>query len=375
MAKLFVCGDIVNQKTTHPFVGENLARVICAADYSVCNFEGPELKPNQVAKCPHQENGTAAYLKSVGFDLMLLANNHITELGADGVQYSINTIKAARADCMGAGLSWDDAYKPLRKNIKGVKFGFINVCEAQVGQFLKPEQDYGYAWMGYGGLFDDIKALAKEVDHVVVFVHAGLEHYPLPLPEIREFYKRIIKAGASAVIGGHPHCAQGWEYYEDKLIVYSLGNFYFPYEDNRRPEENISYSLTIEFTDNGRIEIKPVHHYLDNNVVELLTDTSKQVDLNRLCNLLKADYQKNANEMCLTAYKTLCSHLLAEATCGEYEGIKPIRLLIARIRQFFQRKRYVFNTQKRRDALMLRLFENETYYWTIIRALKNKNNE
>jgi len=372
MAKLFVCGDIVNHTLGLDFIGENLSGVIKNADYSVCNFEGPELKPNQATQCPHQENGTATYLKSVGFDLMLLANNHITELGADGVQYSINTIKAAGADCMGAGLSWEDAYKPLKKNIKEVKFGFINVCEAQVGQYLNPKQDFGYAWMGYDGLFDDIKALAKEVDHVVVFVHAGLEHYPLPLPEIRDFYKRIINAGASAVIGGHPHSAQGWEYYKGKLIIYSLGNFYFPHKDGKRPEEDISYSITIDFIKRGEIELTPIHHSLRQGVVELLNDITKQVDLNHLCNLLKDDYLKTANEMCLTAYTSLCSHLLAEATCGEYEGINPVRLLIERTRQIFQRKRYVINTQKRRDALMLRLFENETYYWTIIRALKFK---
>jgi poly-gamma-glutamate capsule biosynthesis protein CapA/YwtB (metallophosphatase superfamily) len=29
------------------------------------------------------------------------------------------------------------------------------------------------------------------------------------------------------VIGGHPHVTQGVEYYRDKLIVYSLGNFVF----------------------------------------------------------------------------------------------------------------------------------------------------
>lgn len=372
MAKLFVCGDIVNHTPGLNFIGTELSCVIKNADYAVCNFEGPELRKGQQASCPHQEFGTAAYLKDTGFDLMLLANNHITELGSNGLQYSINTISSAGADYIGASLSWKDTYHPLIKEICGVKFGFINVCEAQVGQYLSPNQSYGYAWMGYDGLLGDVAELTNKVDHVVVFVHAGLEHYPIPLPEVRDFYKRICDAGASAVIGGHPHSAQGWEYYKGKLIVYSLGNFYFPHKDGKRPEEDISYSITIDFIKKGEIELTPIHHSLRQGVVEVLSDITKQVDLNHLCNLLKDDYLKNANEMCLTAYKTLCGHLLAEATCGEYEGINPVRLLIERARQIFQRKRYVINTQKRRDALMLRLFENETYYWTIIRALKYK---
>jgi poly-gamma-glutamate capsule biosynthesis protein CapA/YwtB (metallophosphatase superfamily) len=37
----------------------------------------------------------------------------------------------------------------------------------------------------------------------------------------------MIDAGASLVVGGHPHVTQDIEYYQGKLIVYSLGNFVF----------------------------------------------------------------------------------------------------------------------------------------------------
>ncbi len=375
MAKIFVCGDIVNCVPTGAFVGDKLSHIIRQADFSVCNFEGPELMNNQTARYPHQEPGTAAYLKSIGFGLMLLANNHITELGAEGVRYSIDTIKRCGADCIGAGLSWDETYKPVIKEIRGKKYGFINVCEAQVGQFLSSKQTFGYAWMGYKELFDDIRKLSQSVAHVLVFVHAGLEHYSIPLPEIREFYYRICDAGADAVVGGHTHTAQGWEYYKEKLIVYSLGNFYFPYEDGKRPEENTSYSMIIYFTDNGDIKVLPIHHCLSQGKVELLEDSSKQIDMRFLCNLLTSDYQEKATKMCISAYDTLCSHLLAEATYGEYEGITFKRWLIERVRQVFMRRHYVKDTRQRRNALLLRLFENETYRWTIIRALKNKQYE
>lgn len=372
MAKIFVCGDIVNHMSVGAFVGDKLSQIIQQADYSICNFEGPELMNGQTAQCPHQGHGTAAYLKSIGFDLMLLANNHITEFGADGVRYTIDTIKRCGLDYVGAGLSWDETYKPVIKEINGEKYGFINVCEAQVGQFLSQNQTYGYAWMGYRELFDDVYKLSQSVAHVIVFVHAGLEHYSIPLPEIREFYYHLCDAGASAVVGGHTHTAQGWEFYEGKPIVYSLGNFYFPYETCRRPEENTSYSIIIDFADSGAVKISPINHCLVHGKVELLEDSSKQIDLEFLCKLLTDNYQENAIKMCLAAYDSLCSHRLAEATYGEYEGVIFKRWLLARIHQIFMRRRYVQGTQKRRDALLLRLFENETYRWTIIRALKNK---
>ena len=369
--RLFVCGDIVNQNPCDGFIGEDLSNVIKESDYAVCNFEGPELSPGQSALCPHQEPGTANYLKSIGFDLMLLANNHITELGKEGVQHSISCIKEVGADYIGAGTSWNEAYKPLVKTIKDVNFGFINVCEAQVGQFLSPSQGYGYAWMGYDRLLMDVTELSKKNKYVVVFVHSGLEHYSLPLPELRDLYHKICDAGASVVIGGHPHVPQGWEYYNDNLIVYSLGNFYFPYKDNYYPNENISYSVRVDFIDGEKIKITPIHHKLASGKVNMIEDPRQCINTDMLCRMLESNYENKATDMCVNAYKKLCSSLLSEATCGQSYDMSYFQQIKGALRYILFRKRLVEKTRVRRNALLLRLFENETYRWTIIRALKN----
>ena len=49
MAKLFVCGDIVNIGKTNNFIGEKLAAIIADSDYAVGNLEGPQLKKKQNA--------------------------------------------------------------------------------------------------------------------------------------------------------------------------------------------------------------------------------------------------------------------------------------------------------------------------------------
>lgn len=372
MVRIFVCGDVINHTSGLNFVGDDLVQEIQKADFSVCNFEGPELLNGQTAGCPHQVEGTAAYLRSIGFNLMLLANNHITELGLDGVKNSIEVIKKTKAKSIGAGLTFDDAYRPLVEVIGGKKIGFFNVCEAQVGQFLTNDQTYGYAWMGYRGLKNDIQKLSEQVDVVIVFVHAGLEHYPIPLPEIRELYRELCDAGASIIVGGHTHSAQGYEYYGEKLIIYSLGNFYYPHIDGSRPEENTSYSINILVDDKEVIKVEPIHHHLYNGKVELLKDEEKQIDLQMLNGLLQNDYDQHVNKMCVSAWDSVCSHLLAEAMCGHYEETSFFRWCKQCFRYGLFYKRLFINTQKRRDALILRLFENETYRWTITRALKIK---
>lgn len=375
MARLFICGDIVNGKAKEGFIGSKLASLIEDADYAIGNLEGPELSSGLTSSCPHQVSGTINYLKLIGFDMMLLANNHITELGADGLKHTIQTIEVSEMDHMGAGLSWDDAYRPLVKEIAGVRFGFVNVCEAQRGFYYTKKQEFGYAWMGYENLLYDIRALSQKVDHVIVFVHTGLEHYPIPLPEVRQFYRNICDAGACVVIGGHTHSPQGYEYYGDKFISYSLGNFYFPREDYSWKDENKSYSLSIVFDEKRIVEISPIFHTLSGSLVEIEDNAIQQINLNSLCEMLGDGYLKLADNMCIDAYRNKYNKLLAYVTCGEPDDCPRIEAIKRHIANIVFRKRTVISTKQNRQESMLLFFKNETRRDTCSRALMCLNDK
>jgi poly-gamma-glutamate synthesis protein (capsule biosynthesis protein) len=64
-------------------------------------------------------------------------------------------------------------------------------------------------------------------DLVVVFMHWGIELQNMPSPNQRKLGHKLVDAGADIVVGAHPHCVQGIEFYKEALIVYSLGNFAF----------------------------------------------------------------------------------------------------------------------------------------------------
>ena len=59
---------------------------------------------------------------------------------------------------------------------------------------------------------------------------------------------KIIRAGADAIIGHHPHVIQKEEYFKGKPIFYSLGNFVF---DQRKPETSQSLIVQLNFTSIG----------------------------------------------------------------------------------------------------------------------------
>jgi poly-gamma-glutamate synthesis protein (capsule biosynthesis protein) len=64
----------------------------------------------------------------------------------------------------------------------------------------------------------------------VVSIHWGIEYAPAPRPEDVETAHKMLEAGASVIVGHHPHVLQPVETYRtadgrDAVIFYSLGNF------------------------------------------------------------------------------------------------------------------------------------------------------
>ena len=56
------------------------------------------------------------------------------------------------------------------------------------------------------------------------------EHYQLPTPQQRRRLRYFIDSGVDAIVAHHTHCVSGYEYYDGKPIVYSVGNFIFDYK-------------------------------------------------------------------------------------------------------------------------------------------------
>jgi hypothetical protein len=72
----------------------------------------------------------------------------------------------------------------------------------------------------------DIKAAWERAEHVIVSMHWGVHFVPGDLAAYqREYAHAAIDAGASLIVGHHPHVLKGIEVYRGKPIFYSLGNF------------------------------------------------------------------------------------------------------------------------------------------------------
>jgi len=78
----------------------------------------------------------------------------------------------------------------------------------------------------------DVQSAREISDDVLVITHWGVPTpwRPSAHPVVQEHQKTagraLIEAGATAVIGNHPHELHGIEFYQGRPIAYCLGNFW-----------------------------------------------------------------------------------------------------------------------------------------------------
>lgn len=109
----------------------------------------------------------------------------------------------------------------------------------------------------------DIKRTIKQdnPDIVITYMHWGWEDEPLPCERQKMMARKMIDAGATVVIGSHPHVLQTVEYYNGGLIVYSLGNFVFDeYDDDAG---RTGWLLRLNFDRKGLLNWDTIVSYID----------------------------------------------------------------------------------------------------------------
>lgn len=91
----------------------------------------------------------------------------------------------------------------------------------------------------------DVRAAKARADHVVVFFHWGRETQAEPEPYQVRLAHAAVEAGASAIVGSHPHVLQGLERWKGAPVAYSLGNFVFG--GNWDPKDKRTALLELTF--------------------------------------------------------------------------------------------------------------------------------
>ena len=217
----------------HGVLDEGIRAEIDAADIFMVNQEFPFTERGTQAadkqytfRLPHDR---LHLMNEMGIDIVTLANNHILDFGPEGITDSIAALNEAGIKYVGAGENLDEAKKLEIIEVGGRKIGFIGTSRVYMATSWAAGENHPGVFSTYDPTLpvEEIKKADALVDYLVVYVHWGVERETTPKEYQRVMGKQYIDAGADIVIGSHPHVLQLLEFYNEKPIMFSMGNFVF----------------------------------------------------------------------------------------------------------------------------------------------------
>ena len=180
----------------------------------------------------------AAWLKTAGFDVLGLANNHSLDAGPDGLHQTADLLQEAGVAVVGAGATSEQALAAYTFTHNGVSLAILSVNAIPIPpDHALPEgqsaQDgWDVARWEREAVLRAVSAASQQAEAVIVSIHWGYEYQFQPDPAQMRYAEWLFEAGADVVLGHHPHVVQPPVVFtrpdgRTVLAAYSLGNFVF----------------------------------------------------------------------------------------------------------------------------------------------------
>jgi len=207
--------------------------------------------------------GLPPALKQSGFDIVSTANNHSLDRYEVGINKTIDALNQAGLKFVGTrkkegSESW---VRLINKN--GFRIAWIACTENTNGIEDKNQQVlYCFKKKDHQTILQTIKNLSDKVDVIVLSPHWGEQYQHQYSRRQQHFAHQALEAGATTIIGSHPHVLQAMEKYITKdnretFILYSLGNF-VSYQGTPKNRSTVVLLLDLVKGENGT-QIKAVH--------------------------------------------------------------------------------------------------------------------
>jgi poly-gamma-glutamate synthesis protein (capsule biosynthesis protein) len=219
-----------------PAPGLDALRDLCAAvDLAVVDFEasipcGTD-PPDPSKVLIHADPGSIAVARALGIGAVTLANNHSFDFGPG----TREALEGGGIACFGGGGDAARAATPFLPSGRAAGLACVGWADrSTIAGIWAGERTPGACATTPDALLAQVRELARAVEHVIVLPHWGWDYIRYPSPEMRDLGRRLVEAGAAAVIGTHPHVIGCSESHLGRPIVYSTGSLLL--DDIRRPD-------------------------------------------------------------------------------------------------------------------------------------------
>lgn len=205
------------------------------ADIAIGNFE---------TTLAGEERGYAGYplfnapdemgdaLQEAGFDSLVTSNNHIFDMGPDGLTRTVQELEGRDMDVIGTYDSPPES-RHVIKEVDGIKVAMLAFTEHLNGMdadYPDEEVHQMVDVISEDNLTSAVEAAqADEPDVILVYMHWGPEYVEEPSDGQKYYAQYLADLGVDLIIGSHPHVIQRAEYIESgdhtAFNIYSMGNF------------------------------------------------------------------------------------------------------------------------------------------------------
>jgi poly-gamma-glutamate capsule biosynthesis protein CapA/YwtB (metallophosphatase superfamily) len=166
-------------------------------------------------------------LEYAGFDILSVANNHMGDWAAPAFEDTLNRLTASGIDYVGGGFNQQEAYSPLKKELKDTSLCFFAYTDLGPRSFGASNGNSGMAFLEIEAAAQDVEKYEDECDLTIVSLHFGNEYETNPTMRQKTVAQTLTKAGTDLIIGHHSHVIGNMEEIDGTSVFYSLGNFVF----------------------------------------------------------------------------------------------------------------------------------------------------
>jgi poly-gamma-glutamate capsule biosynthesis protein CapA/YwtB (metallophosphatase superfamily) len=253
VVELIAVGDVMLGRgvAAEPDPLAAVAPWLASADLALGNLECVIGKAGAARPGPYRLRApltAAAALRSAGFDLLGLANNHALDYGPQGLAETAVRLQEAGMTPVGAGADAAAAAQPVIREVDDVRLAFLALNMIPDPDDRPGEAGWTRADWDQSQAAAAIAEARADADAVIVSIHWGYEYDLRPDPAQHDAAQAMLDAGAALVIGHHPHVVQGTAAAANSFVAYSLGNLVF---DQSQDETRYGLALRAFFDTDG----------------------------------------------------------------------------------------------------------------------------
>ncbi|MBL3657269.1 CapA family protein [Fulvivirga sediminis] len=245
---------------------DSISPVFTEVDYGIVNLECPiGTEPTPLVK-KYVFLGSPEVLpelSEVGITHGIMANNHSYDHGRKAMTKTAEHLIHSGITTVGYGSNQGDACAPTILKKGHIEVALFSSVILGLEAWMYLENEPGMCQATINDIENSVKQFKASNANslVIVSLHWGIEYHHNPTSIQRRQARALIKAGADAIIGHHPHVAQSIEYIEGKPVFYSLGNLIF---DNKNPVTHDGILVKLDIDEALQLKASIIPYQTDN---------------------------------------------------------------------------------------------------------------